>query len=130
MYYLFFHFNKTEKFNRMKLNKFLAALKKNPRKNSFIDTIEVIGQHYDFIPTAFNNGSVENKAGEHNGSCKIFAFARLHNLDEDSTLACFGEYYFEDVLKNPEGTDHENIRNFMKTGWEGIHYKGTALLAK
>lgn len=114
----------------MKLNKFLAALKKNPRKNSFLKTIDVIGEHYDFIPTAFNNGSLENKAGENNGSCKIFAFAQLHDLTEEETLACFGDYYFEEVLKNPEGTDHPNIRNFMKAGWEGIHFKGTALLAK
>lgn len=114
----------------MKLNKFLAELKKNPRKNSFFDTIEVIGEHYDFIPTAFNNGNLEVKAGEHNGSCKIFAFGQLHNLSKEETLACFGDYYFEDVLKNPGGTDHQNIRNFMKTGWEGIHYKGTALLPK
>lgn len=114
----------------MKLNKFLTALRKNPRKNSFFETIEVIGEHYEFIPTAFNNGELENLAGENNGSCKIFAFAQLHDLNKEETLSCFGDYYFKDVLKNPEGKDHQNIRNFMNTGWEGIHFKGTALLAK
>jgi hypothetical protein len=34
------------------------------------------------------------------------------------------------VLKHPEATDHQNIRNFMKTGWEGIRFEGEALKAK
>jgi HopJ type III effector protein len=34
-----------------------------------------------------------------------------------------------DVLENPEATNHQNIRNFMKTGWAGISFEGTALTA-
>jgi hypothetical protein len=33
-------------------------------------------------------------------------------------------------LKNPAGTDHQNIRNFMKTGWNGIQFEGEALVSK
>ena len=57
--------------------------------------------------------------GENSGSCKIFAFAQLHHLDEASTLACFGAYYRDDVLKHPQGSDHQNIRQFINTGWQG-----------
>jgi hypothetical protein len=42
-------------------------------------------------------------------------------------LACFGSYYRKDVLENPNGTDHQNIRNFMNRGWEGISFEKEAL---
>lgn len=114
----------------MKVSDFIADLKKEPRANTFSRTMKVIEENYHFIPTAFKNGAIENKAGENNGSCKIFAFAELQELDKDQTLACFGSYYFDDVLENPAGTGHSNIRNFMKTGWGGIQFRGTALEAK
>lgn len=114
----------------MKIGDFIEDLKKNPQANSFSRTMEVIAEHYDFIPTAFTNGNLENLAGQNNGSCKIFAFAKRQKLNEELTLACFGEHYFKDVLENPEGEGHQNIRNFMKYGWKGIKYKGTALREK
>ncbi|WP_188863865.1 HopJ type III effector protein, partial [Aliivibrio fischeri] len=46
------------------------------------------------------------------------------------TLACFGQYYRHDVLENPQGDDHQNIRNFMVTGWAGVQFKTQALQAK
>jgi len=44
-------------------------------------------------------------------------------------LACFGRYYFEDVLQNPQGNDHGNIRNFIKTTWQGVEFHSVALTA-
>jgi len=114
----------------MSIISFLEKLQENPKSNSFQDTIQIIEENYDFEPTAFKNGNQYNNAGENNGSCKIFSFAKLQNLSKDSTLACFGSYYFEDVLKNPDGNDHQNIRNFMQFGWDGIHFEGEALLEK
>ena len=111
----------------MKVTDFIAELMKAPRANAFSRTMEVIDENYCFEPTAFKNGAIENKAGENNGSSKIFAFAELQQLDKDHTLACFGSYYFDDLLENPAGTGHANIRNFMKTGWDGIKFRGTAL---
>lgn len=90
----------------------------------------VIEANYDFTPTTFKNGKTVNEAGQNSGSCKLFAFAQLQNLSVDQTLACFGQYYRNDVLKNPEGTDHQNIRNFISYGWEGISFEGTALSNK
>ena len=46
-------------------------------------------------------------------SIKIFAFAKLNQLSKQNTLDCFGAFYREEVLKNPEGQDHMNIRTFM-----------------
>jgi HopJ type III effector protein. len=44
-------------------------------------------------------------------------------------LALFGEFY-RDVLATPEGDDHQNIRNFMKTGWAGVQFNTTPLTEK
>ena len=114
----------------MSIVSFLKRLEENPKSITFQDTINVIEENYDFEPTAFKNGNQHNNAGENNGSCKVFSFAKLQNLSKEATLACFGSYYFEDVLNNPEGNDHQNIRNFMQFGWDGIHFEGEALVEK
>ncbi len=111
----------------MTLSAFLENLKSNPFKVSFSETIAVIDANYQFTPTAFSNGNQINNAGENNGSCKIFAFAKLNRLTELQTLSCFGSYYYDDVLQNPTGTDHQNIRNFMEFGWDGIRFENEAL---
>ncbi|ORU89870.1 MAG: type III effector [Cycloclasticus sp. symbiont of Poecilosclerida sp. M] len=95
----------------------------------FSDTMSIIDALYDFTPSAFSNGNTRNEAGENNSSCKLFAFAQLNEFTEPQTLALFGEYY-RDVLATPDGDDHQNIRNFMKTGWTGIQFDGAALVEK
>jgi hypothetical protein len=114
----------------MTLESYITQLKQSPKTIAFTETIAIIEENYTFTPTAFQNGNQHNAAGENSGSCKLFTFAKLQNLTPEETLACFGAYYFEDVLKNPEGTDHQNIRNFMVTGWDGIQFEGTALILK
>lgn len=114
----------------MSIASFLQKLKQTPKTITFMETIAVIEENYDFTPTAFDNGTQHNAAGENSGSCKLFAFAQLQNLSKTETLACFGAYYFEEVLENPEGTNHQNIRNFIKSGWDGIQFEGEALTLK
>lgn len=114
----------------MNIISFLEQLQENPEANSFQDTITVIEENFDFTPTAFKNGNHYNNVGENNGSCKIFYFSKLQNLSEEATLACFGKYYFEDVLQNPDGNDHQNIRNFIQFRWDGIQFEGQALVIK
>ena len=117
----------SNKVQLMILEAFLETLKDNPETVEFDQTIAVIDENYTFTPTAFKNGELTNEAGQNSGSCKIYAFGQLHNLSKEETLACFGHYYHEDVLQHPEGTDHQNIRNFIKTGWDGIKFFGKAL---
>ena len=114
----------------MNLESFLQKIKQTPKEIQFSETISVIEENYTFTPTAFQNGSQYNAAGENSESCKLFAFAQLHHLSQEETLTCFGDYYFDEVLNNPEGTNHQNIRNFMKTGWDEIQFEGTALELK
>lgn len=114
------------------LNDFIDKLKNN-QSIDFQETMSVIAENYHYRPTRFSNGlqpCLINEAGQNEGSCRIFAFARIHGLSEQQTLALFGDYYRKDVLGNPDGSDHQNIRNFIRDGWAGIKFDGAALLAK
>ncbi len=114
----------------MSLTVFLEKISNNVTV-SFNETIEVINKNYRYQPTEFSNGlgaqCLINKAGSNEGSCKIFSFAKINQLNEQQTLNLFGDYYRLDVLNNPTGTDHQNIRNFIKYGWAGISFPSPAL---
>jgi len=116
----------------MSLASFLKKINNNIAV-SFDETIAVITENYRYQATEFSNGLNEhiliNKVGTNEGSCKIFAFAQIHQLDQQQTLSLFGDYYRLDVLNDPQGAGHQNIRNFMKYGWGGISFKGEALTA-
>lgn len=112
------------------LEHFINKVKQTPELITFQETIEVIDSNFNFIPTSFTNGNQVNNAGENNGSCKIFAFAKWNDLDKNQTLNLFGSYYTDDVLKHPDGNNHQNIRNFMIFGWDGISFNGETLQLK
>lgn len=114
----------------MNLTSFLQKLNDSPEAIEFTDTMFVVEALYDFTETAFNNADLVNEAGQNSGSCKLFAFAQLQKLSKEQTLACFGAYYREDVLQNPEANDHQNIRNFMQQGWDGILFSNMPLREK
>jgi len=113
----------------MTLNSFLKKLHSRPEEIDFNELLEVVDSCYTFKETSFKNGDLNNEAGQNSGSCKLFAFAKMHQLDEALTLACFGQYY-RDVLANPAGDEHQNIRNFMHTGWPAVEFEGEALIAR
>lgn len=110
----------------MTIDDFITKLKQTPQEISFQDTMAVLEANYHFNPTSFTNGALINGEGENSGSCKLFSFARLQKFNEEETLHCFGNYYL-DVLNNTKGNNHQNIRNFIKTGWNGITFKKEAL---
>ncbi len=111
----------------MLLDVFLNTLRNTPESIEFTDTMTVIESNYEFTPTRFTNGNTVNEADQNQGSCKLFSFAKAQKLDQAQTLACFGQYYRVDVLQNPDGQDHQNIRNFMESGWQGVHFDAVAL---
>ena len=114
----------------MHIQDFLDKLHNASHTLQFSDTMAVVDANYIFAPTAFCNGEYENAAGQNSGSCKLFAFAQAHGFNQAQTLACFGDYYRVDVLQHPNNTDHQNIRNFMVHGWQGIHFEGQPLAIK
>lgn len=95
----------------------------------FKEVIEFIETYYQHQPAAFKNGEAYNTAEQNQGSAKVFAFAQLNNLSKEDTLYLFAEHY-RSVLNNPEGTDHQNIRQFMAHGFPGLAFEGQALIAK
>lgn len=111
----------------------LERIATQPDRVEFDDVQATIAAHYRYTPTRFTNGSgadpVENAAGTNEGSCRIFAFAKLHQLSEEATLTCFGRFYREEVLGDPTGSNHANIRRFMRDGWAGIAFDGEPLQA-
>lgn len=96
----------------------------------FEEVIEIIDTHYETGLIEFKNGDIVNQPGENEGSAKVLSYAALSEMDKETTLKLWGQYY-RDVLKNPDGDDHQNIRNFMKYGWEGVPFEnGIALTRK
>ncbi len=108
----------------------LDQLKNNPDSIEFNDVINFIDENYVFKPVQFRNGKMVNEINENNGSCKIFSFSKLHSLSKEQTLALFGKFYSVDVLQNPYGIDHQNIRNFIEYGWSEIKFSNEALVKK
>lgn len=117
----------------MSLSQFIKKIQNNEQA-SFDETQRVITENYHYQPTEFSNGqgtnTLINAAGNNEGSCKIFAFAKLNQLTQQQTLNLFGDYYRKDVLENPAGSGHQNIRKFIHSGWEGIAFSGQALRLK
>jgi hypothetical protein len=113
----------------MTIINFKNKLKNSPKEILFSETMQVVEENYNFKPTSFKNGNVENNAGENSGSCKVFAFAVQQELTKKETLLCFGEHY-RNVLEDTNGTSHQNIRNFMQFGFEGLSFDNQALIKK
>jgi hypothetical protein len=95
----------------------------------FETTLAFIEQHYNFTPSAFNNGGVENSSEQNQGSCKVFAVAELLKLSQQQALACFGQHY-RDVIATPEVDNHHNLRRVLKEGLADIRFDNFPLEPK
>ena len=111
----------------MSLNEILQQLK--AKQIVFKDALAYIEAKYNFTPSAFRNGTQNNAATENQGSARILSFAKLQNLSKEDTLVLFAEHY-DSVLATPEATDHQNIRQFMLHGWDGVEFDNTVLQEK
>ena len=79
----------------------------------FDDVISAIDAGYDETEVGFEVNGVKSAPGKNLGSAKVFSLGILAGLSKEETLACFGQYY-RDVVANPDGDDHPNIRAFMQ----------------
>lgn len=98
---------------------FLAQLAQD--NFQFETSLIFIEQHFNFTPTAFNNGGVKNSAEQNQGSCKVFALAQLLELNQQQALQCFGQHY-RDVLATPDVDNHHNLRRVLKEGLNNIQF--------
>ncbi|WP_334124947.1 HopJ type III effector protein [Empedobacter brevis] len=103
--------------------------KVHQNKANFAAVIHYIEENYFYNPSSFINGDQENTIDQNQGSAKVFAFAKLNNFSKEDTLKLFAEHY-QAVLATPEGTDHNNIRQFMQHGWEGVKFENEVLKKK
>jgi hypothetical protein len=92
----------------------------------FSQTLAFIAEHYQYSPSSFTNGSVENAAGQNEGSCKTLSLALLEGFSAEEALLAFGEHY-RDVLATPDGSDHGNIRALQTHGLAGVRFSQAAL---
>ena len=112
----------------MTQEEYLEELRSGARMK-FEDLMALIDDDYDYTPASFTNGETINSVDENQGSAKLFCFAAIHQLSQLETLHCFGQYY-QDVLNTPESDSHDNIRNFMTYGWEGLKFDSPVLNRK
>ena len=103
--------------------------KLNNNEIIFADVLAFIDDNYNHTPTAFTNGNQENAIDQNQGSAKVLAFAKLNDYTENDTLKLFAEHY-KAVIKTPNGTDHNNIRQFMENGWNGVSFENEVLTKK
>eukprot|EP00793_Prasinoderma_coloniale_P000419 PRCOL_00005404-RA len=87
----------------------------------------VVDASYEFTPTAYTSGKgtaaeTANPAGTNSGSCKCFAFAKERGLSEAAALRLFCEHY-EQVLGDPDGDTHLNIRAFQANGHDSALFE-------
>lgn len=113
------------------LNRFLEKVKSQPSSISFEESMQVVNDCYSFTPTAFRIGNDEaeaqrNEQGQNEGSCKLVGFAQLHDLTDEQALHLFGDYYRE-VLEDPNGSAHGNIRALMRFGVKGAQFDTSPL---
>lgn len=106
----------------------LSTLRQQLRSGQhlFSQTLAFIAEHYQYSPSSFSNGQVENAAGHNEGSCKTFALALLEGFSDEEALLAFGEHY-RDVLASPDGHDHANIRALQSHGLGGVRFSQQAL---
>ncbi|MBX3253570.1 MAG: HopJ type III effector protein [Chitinophagaceae bacterium] len=98
-------------------------------KMDFAALLAYIDEHYVHMPTAFKNGDQYNHSSENQGSARVLFYARLNNLGKEDTLRLFAEHY-QNVLDDPGAANHQNIRQFMLKGWDGVEFEGQVLLPK
>lgn len=109
----------------------LNELRKRLQQDDYVfsETLAFVTAHYDYQPSAFRNGDVENAAGQNEGSCKTLGLALLEGFSNDEALRAFGEHY-RSVLATPEGSDHGNIRALMAHGLDGVKFEQPPLKRK
>jgi hypothetical protein len=109
------------------LSAFQAQL--HDEQHLFSQTLAFIAEHYDYQAVSFRNATLENPAGQNEGSCKTLGLALLEDFTLEQSLLAFGEHY-RAVLANPAGNDHGNIRALLSSGLAGVHFTQPSLQRK
>lgn len=94
----------------------------------FAETLAFLDEHYQYFAVPFVCGDQRNAPNVNTGAAKVFSFGLMTKMTEPQVLSMFGEIY-RDLA--PSGTDHANIRAFLKSGWKGVSFEtGLAIASK
>lgn len=102
-----------------KVRKIGRELAREWKNTDFGNTIQAIDSILETEPVDFVNGEVPNTSGENLWSLKVLAFGKMMWFHTQEVLSMFWEYYRE-VIDNPDGNSHQNIRALQKTGIECV----------
>ena len=111
------------------IQSFIERLRLNADSIAFAEVIDLIDTYYHHTPTAFSNGSLINQAGENQGSAKVLSFARLHGLTNKRPFTVLPSIGVR-CVQIPMAADHQNIRQFMQNGWDGVQLSEACLTIK
>lgn len=111
----------------MEIHSLLQQLKLKQLK--FQDVLDFIEQKFTYTASSFQNGNQSNASDQNQGSARVLFLAKMNSLSEEDTLTLFAEHY-QDVLSQPEGTNHANIRQFIENGWGGVSFEKDVLAYK
>jgi len=109
--------------------KLWALLSEDVEELSFAQIIDTLDQHFSFLPGAFSVGQVESSESENQKSLRVLAFAQMMQLPKEQALKLWGEHYRQ-VLQEPEGTSHGNIRAFLVGGFEAVRLPSGVISVK
>mmetsp|Transcript_20097 Transcript_20097/g.40238 ORF Transcript_20097/g.40238 Transcript_20097/m.40238 type:complete len:208 (+) Transcript_20097:51-674(+) len=108
---------------------FLQNVEMNPEGFTFNEFIEMVEGCYETGLIEWSNGSQKNPPGTNEGSAHVLSLAALADLPKEKALLLWAEHY-RDVLATPDGDDHQNIRQFMEKGWDGVDFSNGISLTK
>ncbi len=105
----------------------MSSSEKYSKLNAALAAIRSV---YDVPTQAFSVGDHCNTRGQNLGSLTILGFAKASGItDVSQILPMFGEAY-DEVLTDPEGDGHKNIRAFIQCGMEGVKFEGDGISLK
>lgn len=87
-------------------------------------TIKALKYFYKIPNSGFSIGNCVNGPNENTGSLLIFMYARAGKqvLSNDQIKELFAEAW-DEVVEDPEGSSHQNIRNFIQYGIAGVVFE-------
>ncbi|MDR1027138.1 MAG: HopJ type III effector protein [Rickettsiales bacterium] len=101
-------------------------------KYDFQQVLSVIDKNYDYTPTQFavtDGWGDTNGLDQNQGAGRVLAFAKERRLDEEAALQLFAEHY-QNVVDNPNGDNHKNIRLLAAHGLNQVHFANRPLRKK
>jgi aspartokinase len=95
----------------------------------FSDVLKEINNDYFYSPNGFVVGENKNDSSQNQGAARVLSYAKLKNLSLQQTLELFCEHYIE-VLDTKNSNSHQNIRELIKCGLEGVKFDDDVLVLR